>query len=361
MTRTDAQNGTDGGRILVYGSYGYTGRLVTERAVADGLDPVVAGRRGEKVHRQAATHDLDTRVFDLDDPAVVADALDGVAVVLNCAGPFAATSEPLVSACIETGTHYLDITGEIDVFEAIAARDEAARDAGVTLLPGVGFDVVPTDSLAAHLVDRLPDATHLSLGFQGLDELSPGTAHTAIDSLGESGTVRRAGEIRDVPVAHDVRTIDFGTGPTTAAAIPWGDVSTAHHTTGVPNVTVYTDQPDATIRFLRLSNGLGWLLGSRPVQRTLHGLVDRFVDGPDEDERRRGAMHVWGEASNGEETVVSRLRTPESYAFTERSATHLAERVRDGAAPTGFQTPAGAFGPDVALAIDGVERADGPL
>ncbi|MFC7080053.1 saccharopine dehydrogenase family protein [Halorussus caseinilyticus] len=345
-------------RILIYGSYGYTGRLVTEQAVADGLDPIVAGRTAAKVERQAVEYGLDHRVFSLTSPQVVAEALEDVSVVLNCAGPFAETSGPLVDACLETGTHYLDITGEIEVFETIAARDEEAENAGVTLLPGVGFDVVPTDSLAAHLADRLPDATHLSLGFQGLDEMSPGTAHTAVDSLGEGGSVRRDGTIRQVPVAHDVRTIDFGDGPTTAAAIPWGDVSTAYYTTGIPNVTVYIAQPERAVQFMRLSNELGWLLGTRPVKSVLHGLVDRFVDGPDKTARAEATTYVWGSASNGDETVVSRMRTPESYEFTAQSALHLVERVRDGDAPTGFQTPAGAFGKDVALAVDGVERTD---
>ncbi len=344
--------------ILIYGAYGYTGRLVTKQAVADGLDPIVAGRSAEKVESLADTHGIDCRVFTVDDPREVADALADVAVIINCAGPFDRTSIPLVDACIETGTHYLDITGEIAVFEAIAARDSEAEAAGVTLLPGVGFDVVPTDSLAAHLAERLPDATHLELGFQGLDELSPGTAHTVVDSLDDSGTVRRDGNLVDVPVAHDVRTIDFGDGPTTAAAIHWGDVSTAYHTTGIPNVTVYADQPAMTIRFLRLSNRLRWLLGSDPLQSVLHGLVDRFVDGPSEATRREESMYVWGRATNGEESVVSRLVTPESYLFTSHSAPHLAARVRDGEAPVGFQTPASAFGPDAVLDIDGVERTD---
>ncbi|WP_330633221.1 saccharopine dehydrogenase family protein [Halocatena halophila] len=344
--------------ILIYGAYGYTGRLVTRQAVADGLDPIVAGRSAEKVESVAVTHGLDHRVFTLDNPREVADALADVAVVLNCAGPFDRTSTPLVDACIETGTHYLDITGEIAVFEAIATRDSEAEAAGVMLLPGVGFDVVPTDSLAAHLADRLPDATHLELGFQGLDELSPGTAHTVVESLDDSGTVRRDGILVDVPVAHDIRTIDFGDGPTTAAAIHWGDVSTAYHTTGIPDVTVYADQPEMTIRFLQLSNRLRWLLGSDPVQSALHGLVDRFVDGPSEAARREESMYVWGRATNGEESVVSRLVTPESYLFTSHSAPYLAARVRDGEAPVGFQTPASAFGPDVALDIDGVERTD---
>jgi short subunit dehydrogenase-like uncharacterized protein len=218
--------------------------------------------------------------------------------------------------------------------------------------------VVPTDSLAAHLADRLPDANDLRLGFRGLSTPSPGTAHTAVDALGESGAVRREGRIRPVPQGYDRRTIDFGDGPTPAVSIPWGDVSTAYHTTGIPNVTVYAAQSPRTIRLLKLSNRLDWLVGSAPVQSLLHRAVDRFVEGPDAEERATRRTFLWGRASNDEEAVVSRMETPESYEFTRLSAVHLAGRVLDGEAPTGFRTPAGAFGKDVALAIEGVERTD---
>jgi short subunit dehydrogenase-like uncharacterized protein len=352
----EATNVTD--RILLYGSYGYTGRLITERAVADGLDPIVAGRTASKVESQAVEHDLDHRVFSLANPEIVADAIEDAAVVLNCAGPFAETSAPLVDACLETGTHYLDITGEIGVFESIAERDAAAENAGVTLMPGVGFDVVPTDCLAVHLHDRLPDATHLDLGFQGIDVLSPGTAHTVVSSLGTGGCVRRNGALQRVPNAHDVTTIDFGAGPTTAVSIPWGDVSTAYYSTGIPNVTVYTRLSDRTIQGMKLLDRLDWLVGSGPVQTLLHGLIDRFVDGPTPAHRRETTTYVWGRATNGDETVVSRLQLPESYAFTSRSAPALAARVRDGEAPTGFQTPASAFDKDVVLDVADVERVD---
>jgi short subunit dehydrogenase-like uncharacterized protein len=326
--------------------------------IARGLDPILAGRTASKVEEQATAHDLDHRVFSLGTPTVVTDALDDVAVVLNCAGPFVRTADPLVDACVETGTDYLDITGEIEVFEALAERDDAAESAGITVLPGVGFDVVPTDCLAAHLAERLPDATALELALWGMTEVSPGTAHTVVNSLGEGGVVRRDGELRHVPMGHDTATIDFGRGPTSAVAIPWGDVSTAYHTTGIPDVTVYVAQPERAITVLQLANHVDWLLGSAPVQSLLHGLVDRYVEGPDAATRESARMAVWGSATDGTETVVSRLETPESYAFTAESATLLTEWVRDGDAPTGFGTPAGAFGPDAVLEIDGVERTD---
>lgn len=343
------------GHLLVYGAYGYTGRLVVERAVEQGLAPTVAGRDPERTRTVADDHGLDHAVFPVDDAEA---ALADVDALLNCAGPFVDTHGPLVDACLATGTDYLDVTGEVDVFEAIAVREEAARDAGVTLLPGVGFDVVPTDSVAALLVDRLPGATDLTLAFQAVGGLSPGTAHTAVRSLGEGGLVRRSGELRSVALCHDVRTVDFGNEPTAVAAVPWGDVSTAYHTTGVGDITVYTAMPGRGARVIRTVDRLGPVVGSRPVRAVGHRLVDRYVEGPTAGERETGHARVWGEASDGSDTVVARLETPETYEFTRRAAVSLAERVLAGGADPGFETPAGAFGPQAALAVDGVRTLE---
>jgi short subunit dehydrogenase-like uncharacterized protein len=343
--------------LLVYGAYGYTGELVAEELADRGRDPVLAGRNDAELGRVGTRLGCETRAFSVDD----ADAhLDGVDVVLNCAGPFAETAEPLADACLDAGVDYLDVTGEIPVFETLARRDDDASDAGVTLLPGVGFDVVPTDCLAAHLAERLPDATHLALGFEPHGGLSPGTAATAVGQLGEGGAVRRDGRVVAVPPAHRERRIDFGTGARTAVTFPWGDVSTATRSTGIPNVEVYVPVPSAARRLLRASDYLGPVLGAEPVSDALQSLARTFVDGPDEDEREAGRAYVWGEVRNEEtgETAVSRLVTPETYALTVDAASTAAERALDGDAPAGYQTPSTAFGPEFVTDLDGVTRTD---
>ena len=345
---------------LIYGAYGYTGELIAREAVDRGMDPILAGRSREKIEALATELDCEGWRFGLDQQPGVARALDKVDVVLNCAGPFERTYEPLVEAAIETGTQYLDITGEIGVFEAIHGYDEAARDAGVTLLPGVGFDVVPTDCLAAHLAERVPDAESLSMGFHAEGGFSPGTTKTAIAGMGEGGMVRQNGRLRSVPAAHKTRQIDFGgdVGELTATTFPWGDVSTAYHTTGVPNVEFYLALPPSTIDRMRYQEYLSPLLSLGPVQSLLETLVDRRVDGPDEQTRRNTEAHIWGEISDGEETAVSRLRTPNTYTLTVETALEITSRVLDGEGPPGFQTPAGAYGPDLVTGIEGVERTD---
>src|SRR4051812_44120316 len=130
--------------FLLYGSYGYTGRLIATRALEMGLRPLLAGRDAGKVRAHAAELGLEHRAFALDDTAAAHAALGEAPVVLHAAGPFARTAAPMAQACLRTKTHYLDITGELAVFEAMAELGARALDAGVMLLPGAGFDVVPS-------------------------------------------------------------------------------------------------------------------------------------------------------------------------------------------------------------------------
>ncbi len=149
--------------FLLYGANGYTGELIARFAVQQGLRPILAARNSQKVAPLAAELGLDYRAFALDNKQAIDSALADIAVVLNCAGPFSQTSAPMVAGCLRSQTHYLDITGEINVFEEVASQDKLAKTTGVILLPGVGFDVVPSDCLAAHLKGRLPSATRLTL------------------------------------------------------------------------------------------------------------------------------------------------------------------------------------------------------
>jgi short subunit dehydrogenase-like uncharacterized protein len=348
--------------LLVYGSYGYTGSLVVDEAVDRGLGVLVAGRDRNAVENQAIRQNCDERVFSLDETRLVDLALEEVDVVLHCAGPFEETADPMVEGCLRTGTHYLDITGELSVFERLATRDDEAEEMEITVLPGVGFDVVPTDCLAAHLAGRLPDIDRLSLGFEVSVGISPGTAKTVVDGLGEGGAVRRNGRIESTPTGRQTRRIDFGNGQRSAMAIPWGDVATAYHTTGIGDISVYTAVPSWVPRVTRVGGLFGSLASADPVRSTLEWLVDARVDGPSAAEREQNRSYVWGEAeTDGGDRAVSRLVCPGTYQLTRLTAVEIAERVVDGDAPEGFQTPAGAFGPDLILDIEGVERTDDPV
>lgn len=344
---------------LLYGASGYTGELIAREAARRGLRPVLAGRSAVAVAPLARELGLDHRVFGLDDAAAVDAGLDDIALVLHCAGPFAHTSRPMVDACLRRRAHYLDITGEIPVFEACAALGGDARHAGVMLLPGIGFDVAPSDCLAAHLKERLPSATHLALGFQVGSTISRGTATTMAQNLHRGGVVRKDGVLTPVPPGYKTRVIDFGRGPASAVTLPWGDVATAFHSTGIPNVEVYTAAPGAARVMLRAAGFVGPLLGTAPVQAILKAAILRAPRGPSADQRARARSYLWGEARDAMRTVVSRLQTPESYALTVQTALAAVERVRAGDARPGFQTPSLAFGAEFILGIPGVKRTDG--
>jgi short subunit dehydrogenase-like uncharacterized protein len=345
--------------LLIYGAYGYTGRLITQVAAERGLQPILSGRDADAVNALAAEHGLEARPAPLGDREALDRALRGVTTVLHCAGPFSRTSAPMVDACLRAHAHYLDITGEVQVFEACARRETEARSRGVMLLPGTGFDVVPSDCLAAHLAERMPDAMHLSLGFVGGSGVSRGTALTMIESLGKPGVIRRDGRLTPVPPGYHARAIDFGEGPRLAVTIPWGDVSTAYHSTGIPNVRVYTAVSGKQLRALRMARWFGWVLQSQFMQRRLVSKVRARQPGPSDAARARGVSLLWGEVRNrGGDTLVSRIRGPEGYTLTADTAVRCAERALAGDAPIGFQTPSRAYGADFILDAYGIERTD---
>jgi short subunit dehydrogenase-like uncharacterized protein len=344
---------------MIYGANGYTGALIAREAWVRGHRPVLAGRNAAAVAVLARELGLEHRTFGLDAPAAVVPSLAGLIAVLNCAGPFVRTAAPLAEACLQARAHYLDVTGEIAVFEALAARDAEALVAGVMLLPGVGFDVVPSDCLAVHLKRRLPGATRLALGFQSAGRLSRGTATTVVENLHKGGAVRRRGALTPVPAAWRTRTIDFGEGPREAVTIPWGDVSTAWPSTGIPDIEVYTAASRGQLLLLRAGRRLGGLLASRPVQRFLRWRIRKGPPGPSAEERARGRSLLWGEVEDGKGgRAVARLRGPEGYTLTVLAALACVGRVLDGDAPPGYQTPGLAYGPDLVLELPGVERTD---
>ena len=344
---------------MLYGANGYTGALIARLAVQRGFRPILAARDPEKVEPLSAELGLEHRAFTLDDDTAVDSALADVTTVLHCAGPFSQTSKPMVAGCLRTKTHYLDITGEVAVFEAIAACDAEAKAAGVMLLPGVGFDVVPSDCLAANLKARLPSAIRLALGFQTLGQISRGTATTMMESQPRGGLVRRGGVLTPVPAAWKTRLIDFGRGPVEATTIPWGDVSTAFYSTGIPDIEVYAAFPASTRRAMVASRYLGWLLGLPAVQQLQKRLIQNQPPGPSDAERTQGRSLLWAEVEdNSGKRLVSRLQCPEGYTLTAMTALEIVAKVLAGQVCVGFQTPSLVYGADLILEIEGVVRED---
>lgn len=344
------------GSWLLYGANGYSGVLIAEEAKRLGLQPILAGRREASIRPLAERLGMEWRVFPLDDPAALRQGIQAVHAVLLAAGPFSATSRPMLDACLAARTHYLDITGEIGVFEACFHRDADARDSECVVMPGVGMDVVPTDCLALALKEALPDATHLELGIASDGGPSGGTTRTMVEGLPHGSAVREDGKLQKRPAGWDPREIAFADRPRHCVAIPWGDLSTAFRTTGIPNISTHMTLPRTSAKLLRVANPLLPLMGMRPVQATLKAAVNRLVKGPDAATRAATKAQFWGRVSNAsEQTVEGTLTTPEGYTLTAITAVECAERIAAGTVEHGTRTPAGAFGAGFISEFDGCE------
>ncbi len=343
--------------FLIYGASGYTGELIAREAAKRGLKPILAGRSQNKIEPLAKELNLTFRTFSLEDKKSLEYTLKEVDFVLHCAGPFSLTSKQMLEACLATGRHYLDITGEIAVFEAMARRDQRAKDADIMIMPGVGFDVVPSDCLALHLKNKLPSATDLTLAFYGMGKISHGTQATMTMNVGKGGAIRKDGKIVNVPAAWKTREIDFGAVVKTGVTIPWGDVSTAFHSTGIPNIEVYTVVPKSNLRMMKMSRYIGWLLETKLAQNYLQKQIPE--GGPDAEERARGKTFLWGEAKDNKgNRAEARLTCPEGYTTTVLTALDICEKTLNDDFQIGFQTPAKCYGADLILGIEGARRED---
>lgn len=339
---------------MIYGANGYIGELIARAAVSRGLEPVLAGRSRDKVEALARELGLEARVFGLEDEVRLLAQIKGHDLVLHCAGPFSATAAPMMEACLRANAHYLDITGEIAVFEHAQSLNDRARAAGVVICPGVGFDVVPTDCVAAALKNAMPDATHLALGFDSRSSFSPGTAKTSIEGMAQGGKVRRDGKIISVPLAYRVRRIDFGAGEKLAMTIPWGDVSTAWHTTGIANIEVFIPGSAGMIRGARFANWIRPLMGLSFVQRLLKARIGKTVVGPDQVKRADQGTYVWGEARNARgDCKTARVHTANVYSLTVDAALAVVDYLLQMRSTGGAYTPALLLGAELVTHLPG--------
>jgi short subunit dehydrogenase-like uncharacterized protein len=346
--------------IILYGSYGYTGRLIAAECRAKGLNVILAGRNEKALQAQSEETGYPFKDADVDDAAALRDLFKQGNVVIHCAGPFQFTSKTVVEMCLQTRTHYTDITGEYQVFEMLAGYDEKAKAAGITILPGAGFDVVPSDCLALHLKNRLPSATHLQLAFSmSKGGLSRGTSKTMIEGLGQGSVIRKDGKLTDIPLGKKVMEIDFNGYKTKALNIPWGDVSTAWTSTHIPNIEVYMAANAKIIVGARISGYFNWLLKKQQIKKWLLAKIDNRQSGPSAQRRIEGKSFLWGKASDekGNERITT-IETMSGYRLTAMTSVLIAEKIMNGDYKTGYQTPATAYGPDLIMQLSETVRID---
>ena len=343
----------------LYGATGYTGRLIAEAALQLGLRPILMGRARQRIEPLANRLGLEYRVAPLTEGGELRAALRDVGVVLNAAGPFIGTAGPLPDACLEAGAHYLDVSGELDALELVAARTHSALARGVMLLPGAGFDVVPSDCLCAHVARRAAQPRVLRIAVSGLELASPGSSATLAAELGRPTRVRRAGRLTELPGSLFTRPFDFGGGPRACAAVSWGDLASAHLTTGIENVETYFELTPAVGVMLQARAMGSWFFALPQVRETLQRQAKAMTPEPTAQQRavRQATIVVEIEDAKGK-MFAARLRTPEAYTLTAVISAEILRRVAAGDAEPGFQTPGRLFGPQLILGMAGVHLTE---
>jgi len=346
-------------KILIYGANGYTGKLITQEAKEIGIKVEIAGRNEKAIQSLALETGFPFHIVELNDTANLENLLNNFDTVIHCAGPFSETAIPMVEACIKSKTNYLDITGEIWVFEDVMKYHDQAKKAGITLIPGVGFDVVPTDCLAGYLQEKLPSGTSLELAFVGSKTgMSRGTAVTMAKNISKGGFIRENGEIKNVPLAYEVKELEFPHRKQWCMTIPWGDLMTSYHQTQIPNIKVFSGASLKMIKKIKKYRSLKFLLGVGWIQRIVRRKIENSVTGPNEENLKSGKTFVQGkimdEAGN---SFSAELITPEAYFLTAKTALFSALKLEKNA-PKGYLTPAQAFGIDFIMEFENVERND---
>jgi len=345
--------------VVIYGATGYSGGLVARRAVERGWRPIVSGRDAGRLAVLGEALGVAHRAAPVDDGGALERTFRGARVVLNAAGPFSRTAEPVLAACLRVGAHYLDLSAEVPAIEGLVGWDAAARARGLMVMPAVGFDVVATDCLALHVARRLPGAARLSIGVTNLRFVSRGSAKTLFEAV-DGGLMRRDGALVTVPLGSRERMFDYEVGPRASVNVSLADLTTAYHSTGIPNVATYTEGTPLMRALLAAARGAGRVLRSGPAQAWLAACADLLPDEPgtakdDAAGTQRVVAEVEDDAGG---RAVSRLRTLEAYAFTPHAACAVLERVLAGDVEPGFQTPARVYGSDFVLGLPGVTRED---
>jgi short subunit dehydrogenase-like uncharacterized protein len=344
--------------FLLYGANGYTGELIARFANQYNLRPILAGRREETLAPLAAKLGFPFKVIDLNDAPSLQAALKEVKLVLHAAGPFEYTARQMIEACLQTGTHYIDINGDIAVFEMLKHYDSKGKEAGIMIMPGVGFDVVPTDCIALLLKKLLPAATGLKLAFASLGGgLSHGTAATMASKLGEGGAIRKNGKIIRQPIGQKGFWVDFGVKKLFVMSIPWGDISTAYFTTGIADIETYTAISPTIFRLLKLQGLFNWLLRKPLLRNFIKKKIDQRPAGPNDEQRNKAISLVWGQVADAEGKIATaRMAGPEGYTLTTHSSLLITKKILEGNFLPGYQTPANVYGENLVLEIPAVSR-----
>jgi short subunit dehydrogenase-like uncharacterized protein len=331
--------------LLIYGATGYTGRLICAQARTQGLSFSIAGRSAAALKTVAASLGIlnpvfdhekrpHVRPFDLLDTDVIDTNLRDVKVLLNCAGPFSQTAEPLIKACIRNQVHYLDVSAELISYQLAERLDNDARDTGVMLLPGCGGSVAMFSCLVHHALQSDEQAIAIEVALHVSGSMSRGSAISAAQGVTNKVLQRREGQLIE---CDDIKNADFdfqiGEGEVECFPVTLPDLITVPRSVDIADMSCYVH-----------------LSGTAFPNGALEGLPD----GPDVKDREQNPYQaaVKVTLANGSQRQAI-LHTVNGYTFTSIASLEAAERVLAGSAIAGFQTPVEAFGASFLQAVEG--------
>lgn len=345
---------------MLYGATGYTGRLVVEELERRGLDYVLSGRDEEKLARLAGERGAPMRVAPMDDARALRELLADASAVISCAGPFTLAGHALVRAAVDTGTHYVDSTGEQPFIKLVFDNHGAAAErAGVALVPALGFDYAPGDCVARLTARGHEPLEELVLAYavRGFG-MSRGTMRSGLEIAKGGDVVYENGDWRPAPFGIFRASFDFPEpiGREVMSRYPSGEVITVpRHTRTrrvVSMVTASTMAPHPALSPI-LPYALPPLALSlrTPLRGVLHRAIGVLPEGPSEAERR-GAEFTIVAVARGENGSERRgvVRGVDVYGLTAVSLVHGVELMSaPGYDRAGALAPAAAYDPEAFL------------
>lgn len=333
-------------KLMVYGANGYSAQLIIEELLKRNIKPILAGRNEKAVQKIAIKYSCDYRIFDLTDDKKSIEALNDIHTVINCAGPFKYTAKDMIDYCLQTGTNYLDITGEMPVHAYAFGCDKLAKEKGIVILPSVGFDIIPTDCLAKKLSEQMPNAKNLKLGFLNVKgKISRGTLLTTLEFLGGSGRIRKDGKLIESPIGYYTVNVKKENFSFNGISIPWGDVFTAYISTGIPNIEVYLGLSTFAFVFRKILLQVVKLLRIPLLKNIIADFIKGKFTGPDKTERDSTKTYIWGRVENVKGEILEEVyQVMEGYNMTAVGAAESAIRILNNEVKPGSYTPSLAFG-----------------
>ena len=138
--------------------------------------------------------------------------------------------------------------------------------------------------------------------------------------------------------------------------IPWGDISTAYTTTGIPDIETYTGIPPKVYRILKFQWAFNWLLRTSFVRNIIRKKIKAKPAGPSDEQRQKSSSLVWGEAGNAAgEKITACIRCLDGYTLTAHSSLLISKKILEGNFKTGYQTPAGCYGENLIMEVPGTK------